>query len=149
MQFSLYQEDSDLANASIWALAAKVLSTLLPPATSSTVKSFPLDTVTLRIAGREQPTNWLPELYDHRDLDRGLNLTAASRRAQVLEDVLLRLLETRDLVGDEVDADGAGGAGLVVRVLPHEHMPAFDRRIHALVRRVFPTLDSMDVLCFS
>ncbi|KAH8100405.1 hypothetical protein BXZ70DRAFT_190479 [Cristinia sonorae] len=144
LQFSLYEEEGDHANVSIWALVAKVLSTLLPAGPYPT-SPFRLHTVILKISGREQPVNWLPEMYDHADLIKGLELPGAARRARLVEDVLLRILETQDLCGDD-EEEGFGG--LVVRVTSHDHMPVFDSRIRRLIKGVFARLDATSVLCF-
>lgn len=99
----------------------------------------------LKISGREQPINWLPELYDHRDLVRGLELAGASEKTKLVEDVLLCLLDACDLLGDERDE---GDGGFVVKFASHDHMPPFDGRIQKLIRTVFPRLDAMHVLGF-
>lgn len=102
----------------------------------------------LKISGREQPTNWLPELYDHCDLVRGLELSGASERTKLVEDALLCLLDARDLLGDELDELDEGGSGFVVKFASHDHMPPFDGRIQKLIRTVFPRLDAMNVVGF-
>ncbi|TCD60322.1 hypothetical protein EIP91_010346, partial [Steccherinum ochraceum] len=141
LQFSLYEEESNLVNSSIWALAAKTLSTLIPINTPN----FHLRTVVLKISGREQPTNWIPDLYDHHDLVAGLRISCAHHSAKLVEDTLLRLLEARDVLGD--DGDESGG-GLVVKIAPHDHAPPFDARICRLLRGVLPRLDAMNILSF-